>query len=156
MFVQDFCEFFNDLNAYWVAPFVNITFVITAVLAQLYLSSPWGAAMSKPLFLQPSDLKAKTSTLSAVEEQQLLPEYTSSSKDVPERAVDSSTGVCGAHAEVTQLTPLHNGAPRTAQVELTRLSPSSRASGGMPRRRSQPHLPLYVMNDLEADQTHNV
>ena len=152
--VQDFCEFFNDLNAYWVAPFVNITFVVIAVLAQLYLSSPWGAAMSKKPLSATLTLKAKTSTLSALEEQQLLHDHTSSSKHMLERAVDNSNDGDESHAEGEQLTPQQTETPRAAQIELSRLSPTSKF--GMSRRRSQPHLPVHELTDAKPEQSCNV
>ena len=37
--LQAFFGFFNGLNSYWVAPFVNLVFVLTAILTQLCLLS---------------------------------------------------------------------------------------------------------------------
>ena len=40
--LQGFFGFFNRLNSYWVAPLVNLVFVLTAILAQLFILSSWG------------------------------------------------------------------------------------------------------------------
>ena len=40
--LQAFFGFFNELNSYWVAPLVNLIFVLVAILAQLFLTTKWG------------------------------------------------------------------------------------------------------------------
>ena len=44
--LQAFFDFFNELNSYWVAPFVNLVFVLTAILTQLCLLFCSGSARS--------------------------------------------------------------------------------------------------------------
>ena len=40
--LQGIFGFFNRLNSYWVAPLVNVVFVLTAILAQFFILSSWG------------------------------------------------------------------------------------------------------------------
>lgn len=145
--VQDVFEFFNDLNAYWVAPFVNVSFAVIAVLAQLYLSTPWGAAVSKPSHARTSTQKAKTSTLTELEEQQLLLDSISKTKGMQDSTAHGSTAEPASPAKREPSRDWQNMSPRAMQLELQRLSPSSRSNSSMPRRRSQPHLPIHGTSD---------
>lgn len=43
--LQAFFGFFSKLNSYWVAPMVNIVFIVAAVLTQLFLATLWGKAV---------------------------------------------------------------------------------------------------------------
>lgn len=43
--LQVFFGFFSKLNSYWVAPMVNLIFIVTAVLTQLFLATLWGKAV---------------------------------------------------------------------------------------------------------------
>ena len=43
--LQAFFGFFSKLNSYWVAPMVNLVFIVTAVLTQLFLATLWGKAV---------------------------------------------------------------------------------------------------------------
>ena len=149
--VQDFFEFFNELNAYWVAPFVNVSFIVIAVLAQLYLSTPWGAAVSKPSHAGLSTQKAKTSTLTELEEQQLLPDNMTKTKGMQDSTAHNSTAEPASPAKSEHSSHWQNVSPRAMQLELQRLSPSSRSSSSMPRRRSQPHLPIHGTSDTHLE-----
>ncbi len=40
--LQAFFGFFNELNSYWVAPLVNLVFVLVTILAQLFLTTKLG------------------------------------------------------------------------------------------------------------------
>ena len=42
--LQAFFAFFNSLNSYWVAPMVNLVFILVAILTQLFLTTLWGKA----------------------------------------------------------------------------------------------------------------
>ena len=43
--LQAFFGFFSRLNSYWVAPLVNLVFIVAAVLTQLFLATTWGKAV---------------------------------------------------------------------------------------------------------------
>lgn len=43
--LQAFFGFFSKLNSYWVAPMVNLVFIVSAILTQLCLATPWGKAV---------------------------------------------------------------------------------------------------------------
>lgn len=135
--VQDFWDFFEDLNAYWVAPFVNIVFVVVAVLAQLFLSSSWGIALSNQLGRSASDLKAKGSNLPHVEQQQLLPDAVPRLPHQDSVIIPASPR-CSEHCSTWQTESV---VPQVLQVELSHVAGSFGSSNSMPRRRSQPHLP---------------
>ena len=136
--VQDFWDFFEDLNAYWVAPFVNIVFVVVAVLAQLFLSSSWGAALSNQLRKSGLNLKAKGSSLPIVEEQQLLEPEAVLHLPHQDSSIILESPHCSEHSSAWQKESV---LPKGLQVELSHVAGPSGSSSSMPRRRSQPHLP---------------
>ena len=43
--LQAFFGFFGKLNSYWVAPMVNVVFLLVAVATQLFLTTAWGRAV---------------------------------------------------------------------------------------------------------------
>lgn len=138
MATQGFFEFFNELNAYWVAPLVNVSFVVVAFLAQLFLSSPWGTAVSNESLGKGTDPKSSSS----IEEQQLLPEALTSRNGVQNGTANSTRCVPVSANEGHHASVRHNASQSSAQVELSHVSLTPDMHTSMPRRRSQPHLPL--------------
>ena len=43
--LQALFGFFSKLNSYWVAPMVNVVFIVAAILTQLFLATLWGKAV---------------------------------------------------------------------------------------------------------------
>ena len=132
--MQDFFEFFNP---YWAALFVNASFIVVAVAAQLFLSSPQEDHVLHQADSRSSNLEFQTSMLPALEEQQLIQRDPSTEKDMHDDIVNSSSPVPGA--------PLRNGDPGAwpqtqsldaMQIELSHVSRVRRYTSGKVRTQS--------------------
>jgi len=70
--LQAFFGFFNELNSYWVAPLVNLVFVLVAILAQLFLMTKWGRDVTAWTNLQMLHVKGNKSIRWGTEQRGLL------------------------------------------------------------------------------------
>lgn len=70
--LQAFFGFFNDLNSYWVAPLVNLVFVLVAILAQLFLPTKWGRHVMAWMNSQMLHVKGNKSIALRTEQRRLL------------------------------------------------------------------------------------
>ncbi len=70
--LQAFFGFFNELNSYWVAPLVNLVFVLVAILAQLFLMTKWGRDVTAWTNLQMLHVKGNKSIRLGTEQRRLL------------------------------------------------------------------------------------
>jgi len=64
--------FFNELNSYWVAPLVNLVFVLIAILAQLFLTTMWGRDVMAWMNSQMLHVKGNKSITLGTEQRRLL------------------------------------------------------------------------------------
>ncbi|DBA95341.1 TPA: hypothetical protein ACH3X3_013226 [Trebouxia sp. C0006] len=67
-----FFGFFNELNSYWVAPLVNLVFVLVAILAQLFLATKWGRDVTAWTNLRMLHVKGNKGVALGTEQRRLL------------------------------------------------------------------------------------
>ncbi len=70
--LQAFFGFFNELNSYWVAPLVNLVFVLVAILAQLFLATKWGRDVTAWTNLRMLHVKGNKGVALGTEQRRLL------------------------------------------------------------------------------------
>lgn len=112
--LQAFFGFFNELNSYWVAPLVNLVFVLVAILAQLFLTTKWGREVLAWMNSQMLHVKGNKSTALGTEQRRLLTATPPGSfrmySDDNEAQNELSASVPGQHTSAlhVELSDAHN------------------------------------------------
>ena len=112
--LQALFGFFNELNSYWVAPLVNLVFVLVAILAQLFLMTKWGRDVLAWMNSQMLHVKGNKSIRLGTEQRRLLtatsPESFRLYSDDSDAQNELSASVIGQHSSAlhVELSDAHN------------------------------------------------